>query len=106
MHLYSDLLCIVVHPKRFTIMWVAVADPGCVHRGGQGGPETSGWHRSLHYFNIKMWLTIKYWTILVPKTQLNTIHFYLIVIEICKLLYQVILSEYDNFCIINHLQVF
>ncbi len=106
MHLYSDLLCIVVHPNRFTIMWVAVADPGCFHRGGQGGPATSGWHRNLHYFNIKMWLTIKYWTILVPKTQLNTIHFYLIVIEICKLLYQVILSEYDNFCIINHLQVF
>ncbi len=21
MHLYSALLCIVVHPKRFTIMW-------------------------------------------------------------------------------------
>ncbi len=49
------------------------------------GPATSlGWHRNLHYFNIKMWLTIKYvrLTILVPKTQLNTINFYLIVIEI------------------------
>ncbi len=26
--------------------------------------------------------TIKYWTVLVPKTQLNTIYLYLIVIEI------------------------
>ncbi len=26
-----------------------------------GGAATSlGWHRNLHYFNIKMWLTIKY----------------------------------------------
>ncbi len=77
MHLYSDLLCIVVHPKHFTIMWGAVEEPGCVHMGGQGGPANSGWHRNLHYFNIKMWLTIKNWTILVPKTQMNTIHFYL-----------------------------
>ncbi len=38
------------------------------------GPATSlGWHRNLHYFYIKMWLTIKYLTILVPKTHLNTI---------------------------------
>ncbi len=101
MHLYSDLFCIVVHPKHFTIVWGAVEEPGCVHRGGQGGPETSGWHRNLHYFNIKMWLTIK--TILVTKTQLNTIYFYLIAIEICKLLYQVILSEYDFCFIINHI---
>ncbi len=26
--------------------------------------------------------------------------------DICTLLYQVILSEYDNFCIIPHIQVF
>ncbi len=88
MHLYSDLLCIVVHPKHFTIMWGGSGGARMCHRGGQGGPETSGWHRNLHYFNIKMWLTIKYWTILVTKTQLNTIHFYLIVIEICKLLFK------------------
>ncbi len=62
--------------------------------------------RNLHYFNIKMWLTIKYWTILVPKTQLNTINFYLTVIEIFVNYYiKVILSEYDNFCIIPHLLV-
>ncbi len=47
------------------------------------GPATSlGQNRNLHYFNIKMWLTIKYKTILVTKTQLDTMNFYLIVIEI------------------------
>ncbi len=43
----------------------------------------------------------------MPKKQLNTINFYLIVIEIFVKYYnQVILREYDNFCIIRHLQVF
>ncbi len=66
------------------VLWT-VEEPGCVHRGVQGGASNQsggGGHRNLHCFNIKMWLTIKYSTILVPKTQLNTINFYLIVIEI------------------------
>ncbi len=66
-----------------TRLSVSVAEPGCFYRGGQEGPANSlGWHINLHYFNIKMWLTIKYLTILVPKTQVNTVDFYLIVIEI------------------------
>ncbi len=70
------------------VLWT-VEEPGCVHRGVQGGASNQsggrgggGGHRDLHCFNIKMWLTIKYSTILVPKTQLNTINLYLIVIEI------------------------
>ncbi len=47
------------------------------------GPATSlGWHRNINYFNIEMCLTIKYWTVLVPKAQLNKINVYLTVIEI------------------------
>ncbi len=48
----------------------------------KGATTSLGWHRNLHYFNIEMDLTIKYWTVLVPKTQLNTFNLSLIVIEI------------------------
>ncbi len=34
------------------------------------------WNRNLHYLNMKMYLTINDWTVLEPKTQLNTIHLY------------------------------
>ncbi len=39
MHLYSALLCIVVHPKRFTTMCVCVCV--CVGGGGGGGGLSS-----------------------------------------------------------------
>ncbi len=60
-----------------------MAGPGCFHRVARKGAASSlGWHRNLNYFNIEMDLTIKYWTVLVPKTQLNTINLSLIVIEV------------------------
>ncbi len=45
-----------------TQLSVSVAEPGCFHRDvSREGPVTSlGWHINIHYFNIKMWLTIKY----------------------------------------------
>ncbi len=52
----------------------------------KGAAISLGWHRNIQYFNIEMDLTIKYWTVLVPKTQLNTIHLYLIVTEIVLLI--------------------
>lgn len=44
-----------------------VAEPGYIH-------SSLGWHRTVHYSNIKLSLTDKYWTVLVPKTKLNTIN--------------------------------
>ncbi len=58
-----------------------MAEPGCFHRGSQEGGSSS---RNLNYFNIEMDLTIKYWTVLVPKTQLNTFNLSLIVIRVAK----------------------
>ncbi len=50
--------------------------PGCFHRGGQEGPTSLWWHRNLHYFNIRN--SLFDYPVLVPKTQLKTIHLYVI----------------------------
>ncbi len=64
----------------------------------KGSATSLGWHRNLHYFNIEMDLTIKYWTVLVPKTQLNTFNLYLTVIEIVvNYCCEVMLSECQFF---------
>ncbi len=70
---------------------MAVAEPGCFHRGGQGGasnqPGVAQKSTLFQYKNVADYKVLDNW-------------------DICKLLYQVILSEYGNVCIIPHLQVF
>ncbi len=67
-------------PARMLFVYLSNMQWGCqdVFFGvAREGPATSlGWHRNLLYFNIKMWLPIKYWTVLVPQRQLNKIDFY------------------------------
>ncbi len=60
-----------------------MAEPGCFHRGGQGGASNqSGVAQKYSLFQYKNVFHCKVLDCLVPKTQLNTIHFYLIVVEI------------------------
>ncbi len=40
MHLYSALLCIAVHPKRFTIMWGGGGGGGALHNHHQCAAST------------------------------------------------------------------
>ncbi len=61
---------------------VAVAEPGCVHRGGQGGASNQAWGGTeIYIFQYKNVVDNKLLDYLVLKTQLNTINYYLIVIE-------------------------
>ncbi len=86
----------------------AVAEPGCFHRGGQGGASNQpGVAQKSTLFQYK---NVVDYNILDHFSAKNTAEYnYFILncnLDICKLLCQVIQSEYDTFCIIPHLQVF
>ncbi len=51
MHLYSALLCIVVHPKCFTIMWEGGLATGQRHQCAHHKPATGGEERESHRDN-------------------------------------------------------